>query len=384
MKKVLLTIAFALIALCSSANSIRYFTASQARRTVDFLNSKNELIIFCGYEYELETYVILNDVWSERAEGNHYEVWIFGYDAYTGEEIYMPIDLACIWLYNSSRNHIYSAARFLRFQCSQARPNIEWCMPHYNSFVRIHHSPTYVRTYHYDIHLHGWMPPLHPDPIHPIHPYYMRPPTAPLPVIVHPYTPGREKPQVQINDNRNAQRPAPTSVRSQSTPFPTSNTNTNATKSGRSNSTATPSTSRSSSTATPASSTRNSSTSTRSSSSATPTSSSRSNSSATPSTSSRSNSTATPTSTQKATQTSRSSSSATPSATATKSSSSSRSVSTPSTTTSRSSSTSATPKQTTSSSSVRSSSSSAQPSTSRSSSSPAPQKSTSRTKSSAN
>ena len=196
MKKLFLTLLMLAAMLSASANSVRYFTRPQAIRVTDALDAQTELMIYCGYEYELATYVIINQVWMEPVNSKYYEIWLFGYDAYTGEEIYMPIDLACIWLYNRSGSRIYSAAQYLRFRSSVATPAFYWTMPSYNSFTRLYHDPMFNKhyTYHYEIHRYGWRPPEHRGGIPPYHPYYMRTPGTPAPVPSKPFTPGRDYP----------------------------------------------------------------------------------------------------------------------------------------------------------------------------------------------
>ena len=199
MKKLILTLAMVMMVLAASANSVRYFTRSQANRVARTLDAQNELMIYCGYEYELATYVIVNEVWAERVNSKYYEIWLYGYDAYTGEEIYMPVDLACIWLYNSYGNRMYSAAQYLRFRSTVATPNFYWTMPPYNPFVRHFHDPhfNHCYTYHYEIHRYGWRPPMPPPHGGPwaYHPYYMRTPHTPAPVPPKPFTPGVNYPQ---------------------------------------------------------------------------------------------------------------------------------------------------------------------------------------------
>ncbi|MBQ1409583.1 MAG: hypothetical protein IIY87_07490, partial [Bacteroidales bacterium] len=197
MKKLILTLAFVAMTLAASANSVRYFTRPQATRVANTLDAQAELMIYCGYEYELATYVIINEVWAEPVNSKYYEIWLYGYDAYTGEEIYMPIDLSCIWLYNRMGNRMYSAAQYLRFRSTVSTPNFYWTMPPYNPFNRYYHDPRFnhAYTYHYEIHRHGWRPPVHHHgaPM-PYHPYYMRTPHTPATVPSKPFTPGVDHP----------------------------------------------------------------------------------------------------------------------------------------------------------------------------------------------
>ena len=219
MKKLLLALAFVAASVALYANPICYFTYGQARRTVHFLNTQDELVIYCGHTYELETYVIISDIWMERVNSRYYEVWLYGIDAYTGDEIYMPLDLGCVWLLDRWSNTMYNAARYLHFQIDAPYTTLVWSMPVYSGFVRVAHPTHYRRSYHYDIHRHGWRP----APEYALPVYYMRPPTAPLPVIAAPYVPGRERPTVHV-DNSLPSRPQPSTTRTASTPVRNSST----------------------------------------------------------------------------------------------------------------------------------------------------------------
>ena len=300
MKRIALIVVMVLMCIGASARSIHYFTYSQAARTVNYLNTQNELMIYCGYDYEIETYVLINEIWMERVNSSYYEVWIYGFDAYTGDEIYMPLDLHCVWLYSAGR--MYNAAQYLRFRVEVRVPSIAWRIPPYNPYTRLSHRPGYARTYHYDIHRHGWMPPAYtygpgvPPP--PLPYYYMRRPNTPAPMPSGRWTPGSNRPEVptpaqphHIGNTTSASNPSAGSSHAGSssrnmTTEPSSNTNTSpANSSSRSNTGASASSSRSSNTGTTSSSSRSSNSSATSSSS-------RSNSSATSSSSRSSNSSA--------------------------------------------------------------------------------------------
>ena len=191
MKRIAIIVVMALMSLTASANSVRYFTLPQAQRTVRYLNAQNELMLYCGYDYEIETYVLINEVWMERINSAYYEIWVYGYDAYTGDEVIMPLDLQCVWLYSAGR--MYNAAQYLRFHATVRNPGFMWYIPTYNTFVRRPHYAGYVRTYHYNVHCHGWMPPTPPP-----HGYgpHTHPPQPPPPAPTIPWTPGNERPTV--------------------------------------------------------------------------------------------------------------------------------------------------------------------------------------------
>ncbi len=350
MKRIAIIVVTLMMTLTASAHSIRYFTFPQAQRTVQYLNAQQEMMIYCGYEYELETYVLINEVWMERVNSSYYELWVYGYDAYTGDEIYMPLDLQCVWLYSAGR--MYNAAQYLRFHATVRPPSFSWYVPAYHPYTRRVHMVGYVRSYHYDIHRHGWMPPA--PPVHgygphtqpPLPPYYMRTPQTPAPAPMATWTPGIDRPQIS-NTSRSGSSSIPTTRQSTGgtqTPSATPSRNSGAARSG---STGTTTTTRSSTGTTPTrsnagtqSSTARSSEGTGTTRSSSGTSTSTSRSSSTTSSSSRSSSAATPTTRSSSTSsTSRSSNTATPTTRSSSTSSTSRSSSTASPTT-RSSSTS--------------------------------------------
>ena len=200
MKRIFLTLALIALTLSVSANSIRYFTFSQAQRTIRHLDAQTELMIYCGYDDEIETYVLVNEVWAEKVNSQFYEIWLYGFDAYTGDEIYMPIDLGCIWLYNATGTRMYSAATTLRFRNARPLPTFRWVMPPYSPFQRRFHAPGFLYTYHYDIHQPGWHHPYTGHNPYNYPPYYMRHRSEPVPVHRETYTPGTEMPRTMTPD----------------------------------------------------------------------------------------------------------------------------------------------------------------------------------------
>ncbi len=228
MKRIAILVALALLSLEVSARSIHYFTYSQAARTVSYLNAQNEMMIYFGYEYELPTYVLINEVWMERVNSSYYELWVYGYDAYTGDEIYMPLDLEGVWLY--SAGHMYNAAQYLRFRVDVRRHSLTWYIPPYSPYTRVVHRHGYSRTYHYDIHRHGWMPPAYtygpgmPPP--PLPYYYMRHPSTSAPMPTGTWTPGSSKPTINTAEMTRDHNPSTgTQVRSSHTSSSSSSTN---------------------------------------------------------------------------------------------------------------------------------------------------------------
>lgn len=189
--------------LSANAVPVHYFTRSQAHRAASFLNRQAELMIYCGYDYELPTYVLLNEAWAEPVNATYYELWLYGYDAYTGEEVMMPVDLQCVWLQHGG--DIYNAAQHLHFRTTNLHtPPFAWAIPEYLPYVRTPHPHDYTRTYHYTVHTYGWMPPAYTAP-HPaaapqMHPYYMRPPSHPAPRPTEAWQPGSSRPHIVAPD----------------------------------------------------------------------------------------------------------------------------------------------------------------------------------------
>lgn len=212
----------------AGARSIRYFTYPQAMRTVSYLNDQRELMIYCGYPDEIETYVLINEIWAEKVNSKFYEIWLYGWDAYTGEEIYMPIDLQCMWLYGAGR--FYNAAQYLRFRTSIGTPTFIWAMPPYNPYTRGRHVPGHAYTYHWDIHQRGWRPPFYgphqPNMPH-YHPYYYRDPHTHVYPPERPWTPGVDKPTVPQGGYRNYGSTTRTGNSDVRTPQGTTSTNVN-------------------------------------------------------------------------------------------------------------------------------------------------------------
>ena len=190
MKKIILTLALIVTTLVATADNTLLFTHGQAARTVAVLNNQDELMIYCGYEDELPTYCLVNEVWAEQISSSFFEIWLYGWDAYTGDEIYMPIDLECIYLVRNG--HMFSAAQYLRFRYTHKHPTFIWSMPPYHTFVRYPRPHTYYYSYHYDIHRPGWHY-CNYGHMH-YHPYYRRLPHHPAPMHTHPFHPGKERP----------------------------------------------------------------------------------------------------------------------------------------------------------------------------------------------
>ena len=92
MKKILLAIVLMIATSVATAHEIRYFNLPQVQRTVSYLNQQNEVMIYCGYSDEIPTYALVNEFWAERLNSAYYEIWIYAFDAYTGEVLDLDYD----------------------------------------------------------------------------------------------------------------------------------------------------------------------------------------------------------------------------------------------------------------------------------------------------
>ena len=91
MKKLLFVLSFLFLASTVSFadSSVQFFKKSQATRVVNYLNQHPEMLFYCGcYPDFQSSYVYALDVWMERYSLTYYEVWIYGFDVKTNEEIY--------------------------------------------------------------------------------------------------------------------------------------------------------------------------------------------------------------------------------------------------------------------------------------------------------
>ena len=197
MKRIAILVALALLSLEVSARSIHYFTYSQAARTVSYLNAQNEMMIYFGYEYEL---------------------------------LYMSNNISPVFVLNSPNVKWYEIAQYLRFRVDVRRHSLTWYIPPYSPYTRVVHRHGYSRTYHYDIHRHGWMPPAYtygpgmPPP--PLPYYYMRHPSTSAPMPTGTWTPGSSKPTINTAEMTRDHNPSTgTQVRSSHTSSSSSSTN---------------------------------------------------------------------------------------------------------------------------------------------------------------
>lgn len=149
MKKVIFALTFLFLASTVSFadSSVQFFKRSQATRVVNYLNQHPEVMFYCGcYPNFQTTYVYTFDVWMERYSLTYYEVWIYGFDVKTNEEIFTPVDLNCLWV-EGSNGYPMNVAKHLGFKHRICEATFRWRMPVYNTRPRVIHPANYQHNY---------------------------------------------------------------------------------------------------------------------------------------------------------------------------------------------------------------------------------------------
>ena len=149
MKKVIFVLTFLFLASTVSFadSSVQFFRKSQATRVVNYLNQHPEVLFYCGCYPDFQTsYVYTYDVWMERYSLTYYEVWIYGFDVKTNEEIYTPVDLNCVWV-EGTNGYPVNVAQALGFKHRVCEATFRWRMPVYNTRPRVAHPAHYQHNY---------------------------------------------------------------------------------------------------------------------------------------------------------------------------------------------------------------------------------------------
>ena len=149
MKKVIFVLTFLVFASTVSFadSSVQFFRKSQATRVVNYLNQHPEMLFYCGCYPDFQTsYVYALDVWMERYSLTYYEVWIYGFDVKTNEEIYTPLDLNCVWV-EGANGYPANVAQILGFKHRVCEATFRWRIPVYNTRPRVVHPTYYQHNY---------------------------------------------------------------------------------------------------------------------------------------------------------------------------------------------------------------------------------------------
>jgi hypothetical protein len=105
------------------------------------------MLFYCGCYPDFQTsYVYALDVWMERYSLTYYEVWIYGFDVKTNEEIFTPLDLNCVWV-EGANGYPVNVAQTLGFKHRICEATFRWRMPIYNTRPRVVHPATYQHNY---------------------------------------------------------------------------------------------------------------------------------------------------------------------------------------------------------------------------------------------
>ena len=202
MKKVIFVLTFLFLASTVSFadSSVQFFRKSQATRVVNYLNQHPEMLFYCGcYPDFQSSYVYALDVWMERYSLTYYEVWIYGFDVKTNEEIYTPLDLNCVWV-EGANGYPANVAQILGFKHRVCEATFRWRIPVYNTRPRVVHPATYQHNYFAQPNVKPRKPKPAPQPTHNPKP---KPNAGPATHNHNQSNNNQPKPQPNTNNNGN-------------------------------------------------------------------------------------------------------------------------------------------------------------------------------------
>lgn len=174
-----------------AALEYKILSSSQADYIISVLSKCKEIVLYCGLEDEIETYMVLCDSWkaelvnyeettffdsisdswktikTESLSG-WYEIWVLGYDLHTGDTICTPIDPYCIWF--NKDDDIYNVGHYTFLDSISWTFPFNWKVPKYTIISCLEYAEELQLTYHYDIHVFGYFVPYYHMPTPP--PYY--------------------------------------------------------------------------------------------------------------------------------------------------------------------------------------------------------------------
>lgn len=182
----------------------KILSSSQANYIISVLRECKEIVLYCGHEDEIETYMVLCDSWKSQLvnyeEITHYdsmsdswetieietlsgwyEIWVLGFDLHTGDTICTPIDPYCMWFHKNDSIHNVGNYTFLD-SATWSFP-FNWKVPQYTLINCLEYAEDLQTTYHYDIHVFGYFVPYCSMPSPPT--YYKRVKSTPQPHAGH-------------------------------------------------------------------------------------------------------------------------------------------------------------------------------------------------------
>lgn len=169
----------------------KLLSSSQADYVMSIIGDYNEIVLYCGNEYEVETYMVLCDFWKECIADSkwttivdslstigiaqeedsldvQYEIWVLGYDLHTGDTICTPIAPSCIWIHKDDIT--YNVGSYTSLDSIVRLFPFNWKVPQYSLISCLEYNEEIQPTYHYEIHVLGYFAPFDYRPLPP--PYY--------------------------------------------------------------------------------------------------------------------------------------------------------------------------------------------------------------------
>lgn len=171
-----------------SEQSLRYLTFEQADTVLSVIGNYSEIVLYCGNEREVETYMVLCDYWTEwiaspeemalydslyntgiaidvDAWSDQYEIWVLGYDLHTGDTICTPIEPSCLWIHKNGVT--YNVGNYVSLDSVIKLFPFKWKVPKYSLISCLEYDEKIQPTYHYDIHVFGYYSPVVHRPLPP-------------------------------------------------------------------------------------------------------------------------------------------------------------------------------------------------------------------------
>lgn len=135
----------------------RVLSSIQADEVLSVIGGCKDIVLYCGHDGEVETYMVLCDFWKaevvnqEIVLSDWYEIWVLGYDLHTGDTICTPIDPSCIWF--NKNNSTYNVGNYIFWDPVPRSFPFKWKVPQYTLISCLQYAEEIQLTYHHYIHI---------------------------------------------------------------------------------------------------------------------------------------------------------------------------------------------------------------------------------------
>ncbi len=142
-------------------------SSDQADSVMSIIGRQKDVMLYCGFEKEAETYMVLCDYWKALIHDSvntdscvmlkeYFEVWVLGFDLHTGDTLCTPIDPSCIWFHQDDST--YNVGAYLFADLSVKPLPFKWRVPKYTLIHCLEYAEMedLEPTYHYEVHNYGY------------------------------------------------------------------------------------------------------------------------------------------------------------------------------------------------------------------------------------